>query len=44
VRGLDRTLPGLPGLTWSATAEVTIMPPTFTVVSSAIKTTAKAKR
>jgi hypothetical protein len=34
VRGLDRTLPGLPGLTWSSAAEVTIVPPTFTVVSS----------
>ena len=37
VRGLDRTLPGLSGLTWSSTAEVTIMPPTFTVVSAAVK-------
>ena len=37
VRGLDQTLPGLSGLTWSTVAEVTIMPPTFTVVSAAVK-------
>jgi hypothetical protein len=33
VRGLDRTLPGLPGLTWSDVAELTISPPTFSVVA-----------
>jgi hypothetical protein len=32
VRGLDRTLPGLPGLTWSDVAQLTISPPTFSVV------------
>lgn len=37
VRGLDRTLPGPPGLTWSDVAEATISPPTFTVLERSAK-------
>ena len=34
VRGLDLTLPGRPGLTWSDPVQVTMIAPTFTIVSN----------
>jgi hypothetical protein len=34
VRGLDLSLPGRPGLTWSDPVEITMVAPTFTVVSN----------
>jgi hypothetical protein len=44
VRGLDNTLPGAAGLTWSDVAELSIEPRTFQVVSkSKLKATAKAR-
>lgn len=44
VRGLDFTLPGLPGLSWSEVAQVQIMPPTFEVVSKTSALKRKARR